>query len=154
MDKQNQPTKETPKSGEKKPQQQGGNFVWYMLGLGVLVLLMVTMFNRGSELSLTMSEFERLIEASNPDRPEDERSIVVEDKSTAQRRKIRLSDPLKIVIYDPRGHGPRHPLARPRNGDGLRRGRSKFGGGQQRGGAEPRQSRRGRRAADCGSARR
>jgi cell division protease FtsH len=100
MDNPKPPTKDTPKPADKKPPQQGGNFVWYMLGLGVLVLLTVTIFGSRSEVQILMSEFERLVEASNPDRPEHERSIVVEDRSTTQRQKIRLSNLSKIVIGD------------------------------------------------------
>ena len=36
--------------------QQGGNLVWYMLGLGVLLLLMVTMFNSGTEQTIGWSD--------------------------------------------------------------------------------------------------
>jgi cell division protease FtsH len=100
MDNSKQPAKETPKPADKKPQQQGGNFVWYMLALGVLVLLAVTIFGTRNEVQISMSEFERLVVASNPDRPEHERSIVVEDRSTTQPRKIRLSNLSKITIGD------------------------------------------------------
>ena len=44
-----QTTTPNDKSADKKPAPQGGNLVWYMLGLGVLLLLMVTMFTSGSE---------------------------------------------------------------------------------------------------------
>jgi len=45
-DQKSQPTGE--KQPDKKSSPQSGNLVWYMLGLGVLLLLMVTMFQSGS----------------------------------------------------------------------------------------------------------
>ena len=44
MEKDQHPPISNDKSSDKKAPPQGGNLVWYMLGLGVLLLLMVTMF--------------------------------------------------------------------------------------------------------------
>lgn len=41
----NSSQKSPQKSSDKKLPQQSGNFVWYLLGLGVLLLLMVTIFS-------------------------------------------------------------------------------------------------------------
>ena len=48
MDKDQKPQSTGEKPPEKKSSPQGGNLVWYMLGLGVLLLLMVTLFNNSS----------------------------------------------------------------------------------------------------------
>jgi cell division protease FtsH len=88
----------TPKPAEKKPSQQGGNFVWYLLGLGVLLLVLVTIFNSVTEQDIHWSELEKLIQASNPSQPEDQRHLDVIDRSTARPQKIRLSDLSNIVI--------------------------------------------------------
>src|SRR3989304_4000566 len=92
----------TPKPTDKKPPQQGGNFVWYLLGLGVLLLLLVTIFNNHSGQRIDMSDFERLIVASNTEAnpaPED-RSIDVEDRSPTPPQKLRLSDLSRIEVGD------------------------------------------------------
>src|SRR3989304_3935980 len=91
-----------PKS-DKKPPQQSGNFVWYFLGLGVLLLLMVTIFNSRNEPRIRMSDFIHLVKASNPQTHPDksERYIDVEDRSNPQQQRwIRLSDLSHIVIGD------------------------------------------------------
>src|SRR3990172_6538212 len=96
----NLPQKPLPKPPEKRPSQQGGNLVWYLLGLGVLLLLMVTVLKGGNEQELKWSDLERLIVASNPDHPADQRFIEIEDTSTGRLRKARieLADPPKIII--------------------------------------------------------
>ncbi len=85
-------------SDKRNPPQQGGNLVWYMLGLGVLLLLMVTMFNTGSEQTIVWSDLLRLVEVSNPKTPVEERFIDVTDRSTAPPRKIRISDLSNVII--------------------------------------------------------
>lgn len=88
-----------PKSPDKKPPQPTGNFVWYMLGLGVLLLLMVTIFNSRNEQPLLWSELIDLVKASNPDHPADDRYIdVLIDESGSRPQKKRLSDLSDIVI--------------------------------------------------------
>jgi cell division protease FtsH len=53
------------KPSDKKPSQQGGgNLVWYMLGLGVLLLLMVTIFNSGTQQQIGWSDLLKLVEAA------------------------------------------------------------------------------------------
>ncbi len=99
MDSQKSTPPQQPKSDKKLP-QQSGNFVWYLLGLGVLLLLMVTIFNSRNETRITKSEFMQLVKASNPDRPKDDRYIDIEERSSAQKQLIRLSDLSKIVIGD------------------------------------------------------
>jgi cell division protease FtsH len=63
MEKDHQPPSNE-KPSDKKTPQQGGNLVWYMLGVGVLLLLMVTMLSSGNEHKLYWSDLLRLVEAS------------------------------------------------------------------------------------------
>jgi cell division protease FtsH len=90
--------KPTPKPAEKKPSQQGGNFVWYLLGLGVLLLLLVTVFSSVSEQDIRWSDLEKLIAASNPAHPAEERYYDVTDHSTARPQKIRISHLVNVVL--------------------------------------------------------
>jgi cell division protease FtsH len=91
-----------PKPPEKKLPQQSGNFVWYLLALGVLLLLMVTIVTSRNETRIRMSDFERLVKASNPQthKEKSDRFIDVPDHSSAQKEMMRLSDLSHIVIGD------------------------------------------------------
>jgi cell division protease FtsH len=96
MDKDSQPQSPNDKSSDKKPIQQGGNLVWYMLGLGVLLLLMVTMFNSGSEVEMDWSDLLRLIEASDPLDKNAPGYIDVDEASGGG--KIRVSNLSDVVV--------------------------------------------------------
>jgi len=88
------PSPNSQKPADKKLPQQSGNFVWYLLGLGVLLLLMVTIFNSRNETRIRMSDFQKLVEASNPKThpDKDQRYIDVPDNSTQPPLALRLSD--------------------------------------------------------------
>ena len=96
MEKEHKPQPSNDKPADKKPSQQGGNLVWYMLGLGVLLLLMVTMFGNSSEQSIDWSDLIRLVEASNPQDESAPGYIDVDDPSGAGSEKVRIAD-LKSV---------------------------------------------------------
>ncbi|MEX2317224.1 MAG: ATP-dependent zinc metalloprotease FtsH [Pirellulales bacterium] len=99
MERQDQSQSPNQKSGDKRTPQQGGNVVWYLLGLGVLLLLLVTVFNTGKDQRIEWSKFEEFVRASNPDRPADQRYIDIEVvRSGARPQKFRLSDLSRIVI--------------------------------------------------------
>ncbi len=99
MDNQHQSPRDHQKPSDKKPPQQSGALVWYMLGLGVLVLLMVTFFNSGNEQKITWSELLQLVEVSGPpDLPSATGYIDVVDNSGARPQKVRVSDLSKVII--------------------------------------------------------
>jgi cell division protease FtsH len=98
MDNPKQSSPQSPKQGDKKLPQQSGNFVWYLLGLGVLLLLTVTMFTQRNELQINMSDFERLVIASNPKNPTADRHIDVDDMTGSSPQKVRLSNLSKVVV--------------------------------------------------------
>ncbi len=92
------------KSSDKKPTPQS-NFVWYMLGIGVLVLLVVTIWGGGNEEELTWSDFARLVEAhgakaEKTDESKNETSGIIEIQTGkgASRRLVRLSNLQKVLI--------------------------------------------------------
>ena len=100
MEEKNESKNSSPKNGDKKGPQPSGNLVWYMLGLGVLLLLMVTIFTSGSEQEISWSDFEKLVKASNPANDADKRFIDIVDTSGTSKTKIRLSNMKKVVIGD------------------------------------------------------
>src|SRR4029079_2717625 len=67
MDKDQKPQSNSEKQADKKSSPQGGNLVWYMLALGVLLLLFVTMFSTNSGVTLGISDLLNLISVSGKD---------------------------------------------------------------------------------------
>src|SRR5688572_29855688 len=90
MDKDHTPQPSNDKQSDKKPAQQGGNLVWYMLGLGVLLLLMVTLFTTSKEPDIGWSDLLRLVEASDPLDNNAPKYIEIEDRSGTGNGKIRI----------------------------------------------------------------
>jgi len=57
MEKDQKPQPNEDKPGEKKPvPQSGGNVVWYMLGVGVILLLVFSILNTGNGTPVTWSD--------------------------------------------------------------------------------------------------
>jgi cell division protease FtsH len=99
MEKQDKSQLPNQKSADKRPPQQSGNVVWYLLGLGVILLLLVTVFNTGKEQDMDFSDFQRLVAASNPDKEIQDRFIDIQvDRGAAQPQTVRISDLTNIVI--------------------------------------------------------
>src|SRR5262245_57577423 len=98
MDKEQHPSNSNDRSSDKKAPPQGGNVVWYMLGLGVLLLLMVMMFTTGTEVEMHWSDFERLIAASDPTDDNATKSIEIVDRSRTPEQKVRVGNLSHIVI--------------------------------------------------------
>ncbi|HEX3598652.1 MAG TPA: ATP-dependent zinc metalloprotease FtsH [Lacipirellulaceae bacterium] len=93
-DQKSQPSGDRP--SDKKPAQHGGgNLVWYMLGLGVLLLLMVTLFNSGNELRLGWSDLIKLVEASGKNGPG---YVEIIDNTNTQMPRVRIADLSDIQI--------------------------------------------------------
>ena len=72
--------------------------VWALLGLGVLLLLMVTILNNGTEQELLWNEMEDLVAASSKTADDPPGFLDVEDRTTNQPKTYRLSGLKKIVI--------------------------------------------------------
>jgi cell division protease FtsH len=68
------------KSPDKKPAPQANNLLWYMLGLGVLLLLLMTVWGTQDRLTIQWADFERLIAASKPAEEGKVESITYIDK--------------------------------------------------------------------------
>jgi cell division protease FtsH len=88
-----------PKSPEKKASPQNNNLMWYLLGLGVLVLLLVTVWGAQEKHTISWSDLERLVAASSPHAPEDAvEYIIVRDESTKPPGQLKLWDPKQLHI--------------------------------------------------------
>jgi cell division protease FtsH len=101
MDKDQKPQSTGEKQSDKKSSPQGGNLVWYMLALGVLLLLMVTVFSSGSGQQLGFSDLLKLIEASGKDANGKEGIgyIDVSEPTTAHpQQRVRIKDISDIVV--------------------------------------------------------
>ena len=99
MDQPKDAPKTPKKSAEKKAPPQNNNMLWYLLGLGVLLLLLVTVWQTQNKLTIQWSDFEKLIVASNPDAPKDaDRMITIEDKTVKPSIQYKLTDPTNIRV--------------------------------------------------------
>jgi cell division protease FtsH len=96
MDQSKDPPKTKP---DKKPAPQANNLLWYLLGLGVLLLLLVTVWQSQEKLTIQWSDFENLVRASNPEandgRPE---YITFVDKTVKPPIKYMLQKPQDICV--------------------------------------------------------
>ncbi len=93
------PAPEGAKPTEKKPAPQNSNFVWYLLILGVMLVLAVTFVTGTTEVELKWSDLERLVEASSNtvDDP-DKTWIDVVDRSGNTPVTVRFSKLDKVVV--------------------------------------------------------
>ena len=94
---------------EKKPASQGNNLVWYVLGFGVLLLLMSTFLSGHDRLTIDWYDLERLIKVSNPDNAQEDPplpdSIKVVDASGTPAVEFRFSklDQIKVGAHEVTG---------------------------------------------------
>jgi cell division protease FtsH len=101
MDKDQKPQSSGEKQPDKKSSPQGGNLVWYMLALGVLLLLMVTVFSNSSGQPLGFSDLLKLIDATGKDAngKQGPGFIDVPDPTTARpQQRLRISDLSEIIV--------------------------------------------------------
>jgi cell division protease FtsH len=87
------------KGVEKKPAPQSNNTIWYLLALGVLLLLGVSIWKTGSEVSIPYSDLLRLIEASDRHNPNGFGYVDVTYGVEGNRRKVRYSQLNDVVIH-------------------------------------------------------
>src|SRR4051812_6175717 len=101
MDKDQKPQSSGEKQPDKKSSPQGGNLVWYMLALGVLLLLMVTVFSNSSAQPLGFSDLLKLIDATGKDLKGKQGPgfIDIPDPTTARpQQRLRMSDLSDIIV--------------------------------------------------------
>jgi cell division protease FtsH len=88
-----------PKTPDKKPAPQANNLLWYMLGLGVVLLLLMTMWSGQDKLTIQYSDFVRLVEQTAKNPADGEMvQITVVDKSTKPPIERMLSAPQDIRV--------------------------------------------------------
>ena len=98
MDDKNSPTGGGPKKpGDKKQQPQGGNLMWYIMGLGVLLLLASTFMRSTDKLTIEWYDLERLVKASGPDAKGDGWVQIEADNGT-ETQQWEISKPEKISV--------------------------------------------------------
>ncbi len=94
------------KPSDKKSPQQGGNLIWYMLGIGVVLLLAMSIWQGGAELEIRYSDLVRLIKAAAPNDPDSGESYIdVTVGSETEPRHVRYSDPSDLKIWPRRVTG-------------------------------------------------
>jgi cell division protease FtsH len=94
----------SPNSDRKSSSQGGGNFVWYLVAVGLGLMLIVGMLASGKQLDISSSDLERLIVASktvDTDGPEADRHpawIIVERKDGDVTYEYKLSALRDLVV--------------------------------------------------------
>ncbi|TWT37282.1 ATP-dependent zinc metalloprotease FtsH 4 [Posidoniimonas corsicana] len=83
----------------KKPASNGGSYMWYLLGLGVLLLLMVTIFSNSGEKKVAWSDLVELVKQSKVGDQTSPHWIEITDTTTTPPRQIKLSKLSDIVVY-------------------------------------------------------
>jgi cell division protease FtsH len=88
------------KAGDKKNTPPGNNTVWYLLALGVLILLGVSIWKTGDELDIPYSDLVRLIEQSDDRVPAAQRYVDVTVGTGPNQRVERYSDLSNVRIHN------------------------------------------------------
>ena len=86
------------KPSDKKLPSLNNNVAWYLLGLGVLTLLVVMMLTSGSEESIKYSDLLNLVKRSSEPKGKGPAYIEVADTRGEHKRTIRYSAPSEIKI--------------------------------------------------------
>ncbi|MEX0937861.1 MAG: ATP-dependent zinc metalloprotease FtsH [Pirellulales bacterium] len=88
------------KQQDKRTPQQGSNVIWYIIAATVVVLLVVSMWNSGTDAKLAWSDLVRLIKATDTDDAGGLGSIVVTEQIGGKERKVRYSGLSDVVVGD------------------------------------------------------
>ncbi|MEO1495897.1 MAG: ATP-dependent zinc metalloprotease FtsH [Planctomycetota bacterium] len=88
-----QPENETPRDDSKKSGQQGGNFVWYLLAVGISLMLLVTMVGGPGVMDIPWSTFEKLVASESG-------SATMIDRISEPERELELSSLQAIIVDD------------------------------------------------------
>jgi cell division protease FtsH len=83
-------TEPTPKKSDRKNSSMGGNLVGYLLGVGLLTLVLVTLFHPGSQVEISYMQLVRLIEQGAPEQNKSAQIEVVEGND-GHRQRVRYS---------------------------------------------------------------
>ncbi|WP_341871470.1 ATP-dependent zinc metalloprotease FtsH [Aeoliella straminimaris] len=101
-----------PNNPDRKPTGQGGgNFVWYLVAVGLALLLIVGMLTTGHQEQISWSDLEELIVASKPveddgyEADEHPNWIEIEKRDGDQLKKIKLSALSDLVVSDEKVKG-------------------------------------------------
>jgi cell division protease FtsH len=93
-----QPKDAPKKTPEKKPSPQANNLLWYMLGLGVLLLLLMTVWGNYDRLTVRWGDFERLIAATKPNGDAETEFITIVDETVKPMVEYQLSKPEDLRV--------------------------------------------------------
>jgi len=101
MDNQNQPEKpekkpKIAKSPERRGPPLGNNVIWYLLGIGVTILLVVGWLHQDSAYELSYSDLVNLVEADRPS--SSDHTVIIHESTKPGSVGVRYHDPSEIKI--------------------------------------------------------
>jgi cell division protease FtsH len=87
-------------SKSKKPSGPGSSFIWYLLALGVLSMMLVTLVEGSGGVEIPYTDFLRLVDASAVDNADAKEpgSITVVDKTQKDARQVRYSNLENVTV--------------------------------------------------------
>lgn len=95
----NQPNEENKNSNENnKKTSQGSNFFWYLIALGLLLLVFMTFRESQSSIAIDWSDFEQLAKECNPQDKEQDGAIEITREVNGEDVQYKLSQLDKIVV--------------------------------------------------------
>jgi cell division protease FtsH len=86
------------KSVDKKPPALGNNLVWYLLALGVGILIVFTLLNPGQKLTIPYGRLVQLIEQGSPDKHPDAAIEIESPADAIPRERVQLSKLSNLVV--------------------------------------------------------
>ena len=85
------------KSPDKKVPQVGNNLVWYLLALGVGILVVVTWMNPKQSVNIPYGRLEQLIKQKSPQQNPDA-AIVLDEGTEGNRQRVQYSNLRELVV--------------------------------------------------------
>ncbi len=79
-------------SSDRKPGPLGNNAIWYLAGVGILTVVLISLLTKGSQEDIAYGDFLRIIELGNPAKQDESKSITVQRGTETARQSIEYSN--------------------------------------------------------------
>ena len=79
------------RSNDRKPGPLGSNAIWYLAGVGILTVVLISLLTKGSQKEIGYGDFLRLVELGNSANQDEPKSISIEQGTESARQSIEYS---------------------------------------------------------------
>ncbi len=80
------------RSSDKKPNPLGNNAIWYLAGVGILTVVLISILTNGSQNEIAYGDFLRIVELGNPADQSETKSITIEKGNAAAKQIVEYSN--------------------------------------------------------------